>query len=87
MVQPINRSPLGFGTQTKKPSRWFWGPNHQIVAVGFESQTGKPSTTSFEVKSGETFTTDFDAKPKKTVATDFEVKPGETTLVVLSANH
>jgi hypothetical protein len=30
---------------TKKPSRWFCGPNHQTRAVGFEAQTGEPSTT------------------------------------------
>jgi hypothetical protein len=45
MSQPTNRSPLGFEDQTKKLSRWFWDPNHQTVAPGFEAQTGKPSTT------------------------------------------
>jgi hypothetical protein len=47
MAQPTNRNPLGFETQTKKPSWWFWGPNHQTRAAGFEAQTGKPSTTLF----------------------------------------
>jgi hypothetical protein len=45
VAQPINRSPLGFEPQTNKPSRWFWGPNHQTRAANFEAQTGKPSTT------------------------------------------
>jgi hypothetical protein len=46
--------PLGFDVQTKKLSRWFWGINHQTVAVvlranhqtidlGFEARTKKPS--------------------------------------------
>jgi hypothetical protein len=42
VAQPTNQSPLGFEAQTKKLSRWFWGPNHQTVATGFESHTGKP---------------------------------------------
>jgi hypothetical protein len=42
VAQPTNRSPLSFDAQTKKPSWWFWGPNHQTGAVGFEAQTGKP---------------------------------------------
>jgi hypothetical protein len=45
VAQPTNRSPLGFEAQTKELSRWFWGPNHQTRAVGFEAQTGRPSTT------------------------------------------
>jgi hypothetical protein len=45
MVQPINWNSLGFEDQTKKPSRWFWGTNHQTEAASFEAQTGKPSTT------------------------------------------
>jgi hypothetical protein len=36
-----NRNPLNFKSQNKKPSRWFWGPNHQTVAIGFEAQTEK----------------------------------------------
>jgi hypothetical protein len=45
VAQPTNRSPLNFEAQTKKPSRWFWGTNHQTRAASFEAQTGKPSTT------------------------------------------
>jgi hypothetical protein len=45
VVQPLNHSLLDFKIQTKKPSWWFWGPNHQTVAIGFEVQTKKPSTT------------------------------------------
>jgi hypothetical protein len=45
VAQPTNRCPLDFDAQTNKPSRWFWGSNHQTSAAGFEAQTGKPSTT------------------------------------------
>jgi hypothetical protein len=41
--QPINHNLHGFEDQTKKPSWWFCGPNHQTVAIGFEAQIGKPS--------------------------------------------
>jgi hypothetical protein len=61
--QPINHSPLGFETQTKKPSRWFWDLNHQTIVADFEAQTGKPVATGFE------------AKPEETVNLGFEVKP------------
>jgi hypothetical protein len=74
-MQPTNWSPLGFEAQTKKPSWWFWEPNHKTVANSFEAQTEKPSTTGFDAKQGET------------IATDFEVKPGETVPVVLRPNH
>jgi hypothetical protein len=40
--KPTNVVPLGFEAQTKKPSWWFCGPNHQTIAIGFEAQTGKP---------------------------------------------
>jgi hypothetical protein len=40
--KPTNHSLFGIEAQTKKPSRWFCGPNHQIVAAGFEAQIGKP---------------------------------------------
>jgi hypothetical protein len=33
--KPTNLLPLGFEAWTKKPSRWFWGPNHQTVDLGF----------------------------------------------------
>jgi hypothetical protein len=75
MAQMTNHSPLDFEAQTKKQPRWFWCPNYQTVAAGFESQTEKPEATGSEVKPGET------------VATGFEVKPGETVLVVLRPNH
>jgi hypothetical protein len=74
-TQLTRHIPFGFEAQTKKPSRWFWGPNHQTVAAGFEAQTEKPSTTDFEVK------------PKEIVATDFEAKPEETIPVILRPNH
>jgi hypothetical protein len=48
--QPTNHSSHGFEAQTKKPSRWFWGHNHQIVPAGFEAQTGKPVATDFDAK-------------------------------------
>jgi hypothetical protein len=75
VAQPTNRSPLGFEVQTKKLLRSFCGPNYQTVAVSFEAQTEKPSTTGYEAKLGET------------VATSFEAKPKETIPVVLRQNH
>jgi hypothetical protein len=42
MTQQTNWSLLDFETQTNKSSRWFWGLNHQIGAVNFEVQSGKP---------------------------------------------
>jgi hypothetical protein len=41
-AQQINRSLLGFEVQTKKPSRWSWGPNYQTIPANFEAQTRKP---------------------------------------------
>jgi hypothetical protein len=89
VAQPTNWSPHGFEAQTKKPSRWFWGPNHQNRAADFEGQTGrnhrhlfwgqtKKSTTSYEAKPGETIATSFEAKLEKTVAAGFKAKPLET---------
>jgi hypothetical protein len=75
MVQPINRSPLGFDAHTKKPSWWFWGPNHPTVAAGFEDQIRKPITTSFEAKTGETIPVVLTSNHRQTV------------LVVLRQNH
>jgi hypothetical protein len=54
VAQPTNHSPLYFGAQTKKLSRWFWGSSHQTTDTGFEAQTRKPEATSFEVKLWET---------------------------------
>jgi hypothetical protein len=99
VAQPTYRIPLDFEAQTKKLSWWFWDPNHQIRAVGFEAQTGKPEVTSFVAKPGETVATSFETKPEKIVATDFEaklektvttgfeVKPEKTIPVVLKLNH
>jgi hypothetical protein len=39
----INLLPLGFETQTKKLSRWFWCLNHQTTDLGFDVQTKKTS--------------------------------------------
>jgi hypothetical protein len=64
MVQPINRSPLGFETQTKKLSRWFWGTNHQTVAAGFESQIGKPVPVVLSPNHWQTVDLGFQAKPR-----------------------
>jgi hypothetical protein len=41
MAQSINSNPLSFETQIKKLLWWFWYSNHQIRAVGFESQPEK----------------------------------------------
>jgi hypothetical protein len=85
VAQPTNRDPFGFDVQTKKPSRWFWGPNHQTVAVGFEAQTRKPSTTGIKAKLGETITTGFEAKLEKTVTTGFVAKPEKTVATDFAA--
>jgi hypothetical protein len=50
VTQLTNRSPLSFEIQTKKPSRWLWGPNHQTIAAYFEAQTGKPANLTFEAQ-------------------------------------
>jgi hypothetical protein len=50
-------------------------PKSPNRATGFETQTGKPSTT------------DFDDKPGETVVTSFEAKSGETFPVILRQNH
>jgi hypothetical protein len=86
VAQPTNRSLLGFEAQTKKPSQWFWDPNHQTKAAGFEAQTRKPSTTLvFKAKLGETVATSFEAKLEKTVTAGFEVKPLETVIAGFEA--
>jgi hypothetical protein len=98
MTQPTNQSMFDFEAQTMEPSCWFWGPNHQTVATGFEVQTEKPSTTlvygsikkpirGFEAKPEETVATSFKAKSEKTVATGFKVKPEKTIPVILRPNH
>jgi hypothetical protein len=92
VAQLINRSPLGFEAQTKKPSRWFWCLNHQTETVGFEAQPEKPFTTlvlrlnqkthhRFWGQTGETVATSFEAKLEKTITAGFEAKPPETTTV------
>jgi hypothetical protein len=75
MAQPTKWSSFGFKTQTKKPSQWFWGLNHQTGATGFEAQIEKPEAT------------DFEAKPRETIVTGFEAKPDKTITVVLRPNH
>jgi hypothetical protein len=42
-------------------------PNHQTVAVDFEAQTGKPSSTLVFKLNQEIVATGFEAKPEKTV--------------------
>jgi hypothetical protein len=43
MCKPINLLLHGFEVQSKKPLRWFWGPNHQTINPSFEAQTKKLS--------------------------------------------
>jgi hypothetical protein len=50
VAQPINHSSLGFEAQTKKPSWWFCGPNHQTTAASFEAQIGKTVNLSLEAE-------------------------------------
>jgi hypothetical protein len=87
-LRPKPRNHLGdFEAQITKP-----------VVVGFEAQTGKPSTTLvlrlnqetdcwFRGQTGETVATSFEAKLEKTVATGFKAKPAKTVRVVLRPNH
>jgi hypothetical protein len=65
VAQPTNRSLLDFKAQTKKPSQWFWEPNHQTVATSFEAQIEKPYTTLVLRLNQETVATDFEVKPEK----------------------
>jgi hypothetical protein len=44
--KPINLLPHGFKGQTKKPSWWFWGPNHQTVATDFDAKSGNSCFSS-----------------------------------------
>jgi hypothetical protein len=51
--------PPDFEAQTKKPSRWFWCPNHQTIAASFEAQTRKhmllvSSTCMMQITNGVT---------------------------------
>jgi hypothetical protein len=89
VAQLTNRSPLGFKAQTKKPSRWFWGPNHQTKVAGFEAQTGKSSTTlvlrlkqethhQFWGQTGRNRRHQFWGQSGETIAAGFEAKPLET---------
>jgi hypothetical protein len=65
VAQPTNRSLLDFEVKTKKPSQWFWCPNHQIVAIDFEAQTRKLSITLVLRLNQETVTTGFKVKSEK----------------------
>jgi hypothetical protein len=46
--------------------------------LGFEVQTGEPSTTLILRLNQETVATSFETKLEKTVATDYETKPEKT---------
>jgi hypothetical protein len=93
------RSMHGFEAQTKKPSRWFWGSNHQTWSYHFLGPNRKTLTTlilrlnqetdaiDFEAKLAKIIAAGFEAKPLETVATGFEVKPVKTVRVVLRSNH
>jgi hypothetical protein len=48
--KPTNLLPHGFESHIKKPSLWFYGPNHQIAAASFEALTGKPTDLGFEAQ-------------------------------------
>jgi hypothetical protein len=92
VAQPTNRISLDFEAQTKKPSRWFWVPNHQIEAAGFKTQTEKPSTTlvlglnqetdrRFWGQTGRNRHHQFWGQLKKTIAAGFDAKPPETIAI------
>jgi hypothetical protein len=61
--KPINLLPVGFEAQTKKPSRLFWGPNHQTIDLAFGAQTKKPSRWFWD-PNHQTNATGFGAKPE-----------------------
>jgi hypothetical protein len=66
--------PLGFEAQTKKPSWWFCGPNHQTTAAYFRPKPGNPSEW-FCGQTTRTVATGFEAKPGETINLGFEVEP------------
>jgi hypothetical protein len=72
---------FGFKVPTKKPSRWFWGLNHQTEASDFEAKPGGTVATNFEAKLKKTVATGFEAKLAKNIATGFEAKPLETVAI------
>jgi hypothetical protein len=89
VAQPINRSLHRFEAQTKKPSRWFWPPNHQTEPASFEAKTGKHSTIlvlrlnqetvrRFWGQTGRNRRHQFEAKLKKIIVTGFEAKLEKT---------
>jgi hypothetical protein len=61
-MQPTNRNLLGFEAQTKKPSWWFWSPNHQTVAADFEAQTRKPVLVVLRSNNWQTIDLSFESK-------------------------
>jgi hypothetical protein len=63
VVEPTNCCLLDFETPTKKPSWWFWGQNHQTVAVCFEAQTRKPVPVVLTPNHWQTVDLHFETKP------------------------
>jgi hypothetical protein len=86
-AQPTNHRTLGFEAKTKKPSHWFWGPNHQTIATGFEAQTGEPEPPPWFWSSTKKPTTAFEAKPGETIATGYQAKPEKPSPPVLRPNQ
>jgi hypothetical protein len=62
------------GVTDKPKSKWFWGPNKEIVAVIL-----RPKLSNWSCR--------FYCPRQKTRATNFEAKLGEIILVVLTPNH
>jgi hypothetical protein len=56
-----NHSLLHFESQTKKPSWWFWGPNHQTIAVSLEAMITQLSWNNLKVWSTKGFYRSYDS--------------------------
>jgi hypothetical protein len=75
IAQLTNRSLLGFESQTKEPSWWFWGSNHQTVAVSFEAQIRRNRRHLFGGQTGENRRHRFWGQTRENRPSGFEAKP------------
>jgi hypothetical protein len=54
---------------------WFWGPDHQIIAAGFEAETGKTVATGFDAKPDKTVQVILRPNHWQTIGLGFEAQP------------
>jgi hypothetical protein len=73
-AQPRNRPPI-LRSNWEKPSRWFWGTNHQTRAAGFEVKPLETVATSFEAKPVKTVLVVLRSNHSQTVDLGFEAQP------------